>query len=50
MKNSTSYIINLTRAYLGLAFFTWWGIYSYGNTGIPFNDLMGFIINLGGLI
>lgn len=45
-----TYIINLTRAYIGVAFFTWWGIYSYSNTGVPFSDLSGFLTSLGGLI
>ena len=43
-------IIELSRAYLGVSLFGWWGFWSNINYNTPFNDLTGFIVSLGGLL
>ena len=42
-------IILFCMAYVGLALQTWWGIWSYGNYGVPFAKFLTFITSMGGL-
>lgn len=52
MNEKITDIINWVRAYIGLAFFGGWGIWSEKMYSFPFTDFSGYIIRLftGGLI
>lgn len=49
-KSIKENIIGLSLGYFGIAIFTWWGIWSYANYGMPFCMMFTFVRTIGGII
>ena len=50
MEIKKSDVTGLVMAYTGCFILTWWAIWSISNYRLPFVDLTGFIMSLGGLV